>query len=126
MLSLLEGAPPSDFRLHLESELRKNVVMDAFKLTLVSLAGWMNRQQQHVIEYLQEEIRVVRSIKSECLERMVLISSMAWRISAAVSSSRDLARRMPPDGQCAAIVYAQLEGFEETMLGLGLDIDAHR
>jgi hypothetical protein len=29
--------------------------MDAFKLILVSLAGWMNRQQQHVIEYLQEE-----------------------------------------------------------------------
>jgi hypothetical protein len=26
--------------------------MDAFKLILVSLAGWMNRQQQHVIEYL--------------------------------------------------------------------------
>ena len=33
--------------------------MDAFKLILVSLAGWMNRQQQHVIEYLQEEIRVL-------------------------------------------------------------------
>jgi hypothetical protein len=31
--------------------------MDAFKLILVSLDGWMNRQQQHVIEYLQEEIR---------------------------------------------------------------------
>ena len=35
-----------------------NAQMDAFKLILVSLAGWMNRQQQHVIEYLQEEIRV--------------------------------------------------------------------
>ena len=32
--------------------------MDAFKLILVSLASWMNRQQRHVIEYLQEEIRV--------------------------------------------------------------------
>ena len=32
--------------------------MDAFKLILVSLAGWMNRQQQHVIGYLQEEVRV--------------------------------------------------------------------
>jgi hypothetical protein len=31
--------------------------MDAFKLILVSLAGWMNRQQQHVTEYLQEEVR---------------------------------------------------------------------
>jgi putative transposase len=34
--------------------------MDAFKLILVSLAGWMNRQQQHVIEYLQEEIKVLK------------------------------------------------------------------
>ncbi len=34
--------------------------MDAFKLILVSLAGWMNRQQQDVIEYLQEEIRVLK------------------------------------------------------------------
>jgi transposase InsO family protein len=34
--------------------------MDAFKLILVSLAGWMNRQQQHMIEYLQEEIRVLK------------------------------------------------------------------
>ena len=33
--------------------------MDVFKLILVSLAGWTNRQQQHVIEYLQEEIRVL-------------------------------------------------------------------
>ncbi|MFT4546854.1 MAG: putative transposase [Verrucomicrobiales bacterium] len=34
--------------------------MDAFKLILVSLAGWLNCQQQHVIEYLQEEIRVLK------------------------------------------------------------------
>jgi hypothetical protein len=34
--------------------------MDAFKLILVSLAGWMNRQQQQVIEYLQEEVRVLK------------------------------------------------------------------
>jgi hypothetical protein len=38
--------------------------MDAFKLILVSLAGWMNRQQQHVIEYLQEEIRVLKGKRS--------------------------------------------------------------
>ncbi|MFT5109070.1 MAG: hypothetical protein ACI9UA_004716 [Pseudoalteromonas tetraodonis] len=34
--------------------------MDAFKLILVSLAGWMNRQQQLAIEYLQEEIRILK------------------------------------------------------------------
>ncbi len=39
--------------------------MDAFKLILVSLAGWMNREQQHVIEYLQEEIRVLKEQQGE-------------------------------------------------------------
>ena len=33
--------------------------MDLIKLTLVSLAVWMNRQQQDVIDYLQEEVRVL-------------------------------------------------------------------
>jgi hypothetical protein len=33
--------------------------MDLIKLTLVSLAAWMNRQQQDVIDYLQEEVRVL-------------------------------------------------------------------
>ena len=34
--------------------------MDAIKMILVILAGWMNRQQQHVIDYLQEEIRTLK------------------------------------------------------------------
>jgi hypothetical protein len=34
--------------------------MDAFKLILVLLAGGMNCQQQNVIEYLQEESRVLK------------------------------------------------------------------
>ena len=37
--------------------------MDLIKLTLVSLAGWMNQQQQGVIEYLQEEVRVLRELQ---------------------------------------------------------------
>ena len=36
----------------LEPEYCRNGTMDAFKLILVSLAGWMNRQQQPVVEYL--------------------------------------------------------------------------
>ena len=40
--------------------------MDAFKLILVSLAGWMNQQQQqHVSEYLQEEIRVLKEQRGD-------------------------------------------------------------
>ena len=31
--------------------------MDAFELIVVSLADWMNRQQQRVIEHLQRETR---------------------------------------------------------------------
>ena len=34
--------------------------MNAIKLTLVALAGWMNRQQQHVIDFLQEEVRILK------------------------------------------------------------------
>ncbi|MEN9022344.1 MAG: hypothetical protein ABF370_17755, partial [Verrucomicrobiales bacterium] len=37
-------------------------MMDVFKLLLVSLAGWMNRQQQEVIDYLQEEVRVLKEM----------------------------------------------------------------
>ncbi len=31
--------------------------MDVLRLLLVSLAGWGNQQQEHMIDYLQEEIR---------------------------------------------------------------------
>ena len=34
--------------------------MDPFRLLLISLAGWLNQRQHEVIEYLQEENRVLR------------------------------------------------------------------
>ena len=34
--------------------------MDVFKLVLVSLAGWVNQHQEHVIDYLLEEIRILK------------------------------------------------------------------
>src|SRR5215469_12854221 len=34
--------------------------MDPFRLLLISLAGWLNQSQHEVIEYLQEENRVLR------------------------------------------------------------------
>ena len=34
--------------------------MDAMRMILLIMAGWMNRQQQHMIEYLQEEVRVLK------------------------------------------------------------------
>lgn len=36
------------------------VTWDPFRLLLISLAGWMNQQQQDVIEYLQGANRVLR------------------------------------------------------------------
>ena len=33
---------------------------DPFRLLLISLAGWLNQQQQDVIDYLQEENHVLR------------------------------------------------------------------
>src|SRR5215468_7781968 len=36
------------------------LALDPFRLLLVSLAGWLNQEQQEVIDYLQEENRVLR------------------------------------------------------------------
>ena len=36
------------------------LAIDRFRLLLISLAGWLNQQQQDVIDYLQEENRVLR------------------------------------------------------------------
>jgi hypothetical protein len=34
--------------------------LDPFRLLLISLAGWLNQRQEDVIDYLQEENRVLR------------------------------------------------------------------
>jgi hypothetical protein len=36
------------------------LTLDPFRLLLISLTGWMNQQRQDVIDYLQEENRVLR------------------------------------------------------------------
>jgi transposase InsO family protein len=36
------------------------LAMDPFRLLLISLAGWLNQQQQEALDYLQEENRVLR------------------------------------------------------------------
>jgi len=36
------------------------MVAHAWQILVVALAGWLNRQQQDVVEYLQEENRVLR------------------------------------------------------------------
>jgi len=36
------------------------LALDPFRLWLMSLAGWLNQQQQDIIDYLQEENRALR------------------------------------------------------------------
>jgi putative transposase len=36
------------------------MMVDLYPVLLVTLAGWVNRHQQHVIEYLVEENRVLK------------------------------------------------------------------
>src|ERR1035438_4865090 len=36
--------------------------MNPFAFMVLCLAGWMNRNQQDIIEYLQEEVRVLREM----------------------------------------------------------------
>jgi putative transposase len=35
-------------------------VLNPFRFVVITLAGWMNQKQQHAIEYLREENRVLR------------------------------------------------------------------
>ena len=39
--------------------------MNVMNLMVVSLAGWMNQQQQDVIEYLREEVRVLKELQGK-------------------------------------------------------------
>ena len=36
------------------------MIVPSWQFLVVALAGWLNRQQQHAIEYLREENRVLR------------------------------------------------------------------
>ena len=35
-------------------------ILDPFRFVLISIAGWVNQQQQQAIDYLREENRVLR------------------------------------------------------------------
>lgn len=39
--------------------------MDAFKLILVSLAGLLNHQEEDEIDYLREEVRILKGLQGE-------------------------------------------------------------
>jgi hypothetical protein len=55
------------------------LALDPFRLVLISLAGWVNEQEQAVIEYLQEKNRVLREQLGRRQLRFVTISAGVWR-----------------------------------------------
>jgi putative transposase len=63
------------------------------RLLLVTLAGWVNRQQQQVIEYLMEENRV---LKEQLAGRRVRLTDNQRRRLAA--KGQRLGRRVPEAG----------------------------
>lgn len=60
------------------------------RLLLITFAGWVNRHQARVVDYLIEENRVLKeqdaiaerwvlSVKSECLDKMILFGEKTLR-----------------------------------------------
>ena len=39
--------------------------MNVMKLMAVGLAGWINQQQEDVIDYLHEEVRILKELRGE-------------------------------------------------------------
>jgi hypothetical protein len=44
--------------------------LDPFRFLLIAVAGWMNQEQQQVVEYLREENRVLRAQILTCRLRL--------------------------------------------------------
>jgi hypothetical protein len=62
---------------------------DPFRLLLIALAGWMNQQHRDVIDYLQEENRVLRQQLGN--KRLRLNDDQRRRLAA---KAKRLARRI--------------------------------
>jgi len=74
------------------------LALDPFRLVLISLAGWFNQQQQAVIEYLQEENRVLREqlggkrLRFNDAQRRrlaVRAKKLGWRMLHELTTNRD-------------------------------------
>jgi len=71
--------------------------LDPFRFMLISVAGWMNHQQQDAIDYLREENRVLRELIGE--RRMRLNHDQRRRLAA---KAKGIGRRIL--GRLATIV----------------------
>lgn len=56
------GRSPWQEMLVVGPDRRQSVAMKPFVFLAICVAGWMDRHQQEVIEYLQEEIRVLKEL----------------------------------------------------------------
>jgi hypothetical protein len=69
-------------------------VLDPFRFVLISIAGWMNQQQQQAIDYLREENLVLVRSKYSCGEAVVPEEAAqtlpAFNTAGAIPSTRRL------------------------------------
>ena len=54
-------------------------ILDPFRFVVIAMAGWMNHKQQHAIEYLREENRVLREQLGTRRLRLQMINVAASR-----------------------------------------------
>jgi hypothetical protein len=52
--------------------------LDPFRLLLIAVAGWMNHEQQTIIDYLREENRVLRAQIGTRRSGSMTTSGVAW------------------------------------------------
>lgn len=68
-------------------------VLDPFRFLLLAVSGWMNQQQLQVIEYLQEENRVLREQLGDC--RLRFNNDQRRRLAA---KAKGLGRKLLAEG----------------------------
>ena len=77
-------------------------VLDPFRFVVISIAGWMNQQQQQAIDYLREENRVLREQLGG--RRLRFTDDQRRRLAARAKGSADArcrrSQRSSPLGRC--------------------------
>jgi hypothetical protein len=94
--------------------------LDPFSVLVVSIAGWMNQYQHHVIEYLIEENRVLRQHVGR--RRMRFTDNQRRRLAA---KAQKLGRKVP--AEIATIVTPEtLLAWHRKLIAKKYDGSAHR
>src|SRR5215471_6362399 len=95
-------------------------ILDPFSFVVISIAGWMNQHQQHVVDYLIEENRVLREQIGN--RRMQFTDSQRCRLAA---RAKKLSRKILE--QVATIVTpATLLAWHRRLIAKKYDGSAYR